>query len=57
MVLTISGLICLVGLLVYALTKNNPKVEEIGRIMFGVGLLCLLWNVGLAINILPTYRR
>jgi hypothetical protein len=36
-----SLLICLVGLLMYALVVN-PKLNEIGRIMFFCGLLAFL---------------
>ena len=58
MVFTIAGLVCLIGLLVYLLTApDKPKVAEVGRLMFGIGLLCVLWNLGTVINILPTYRR
>lgn len=40
----VSSLLVLVaGLLIYALTKpDNPKVAEIGRIMFAMGLLAFL---------------
>lgn len=37
----LSAIVCVVGLLIYALS-NNPKLPEIGRIMFGVGLLAWL---------------
>lgn len=36
-----SLLVAIVGLLMYALAKN-PKVEEIGKIMFWTGLLAFL---------------
>ncbi len=36
-----SLLVCIVGLLMYALA-TNPKVSEIGRIMFAFGLLAFL---------------
>lgn len=38
-------LICIVGLLMYVLA-SNPKVQEIGRIMFFTGLLVALWHAG-----------
>ena len=41
MVIYASLLICVIGLLVYALS-NNPKVMEMGRIAFGCGLLAFL---------------
>lgn len=57
MILTISGLVMLVGLglLMYALATNG-KLVEIGRIMFGVGLLCVLLNAGTFINLFPQGR-
>lgn len=36
-------LICVIGLLVYALSAN-PKVAELGRIAFAFGLLVTLWQ-------------
>jgi hypothetical protein len=41
MVLGLCALVCLVGLLMYALSVNS-KLIEIGRIMFFAGLLALL---------------
>jgi Na+/phosphate symporter len=38
-------LVCLVGLLIYALSKNGD-VKEIGRIMFAFGLLVVLLGSG-----------
>ena len=55
MILTIAALVMIVGVLMYALCVN-PKLAEIGRIMFGVGLLCVLINVGGVLNILPAGR-
>jgi len=43
MVLTLDGLVCIIGLLLYVLAVN-PKVQEIGRNMFWVGLLAFLLN-------------
>jgi len=37
----LSLLVALVGVLMYALSAN-PKLQEIGRISFGVGLLAFL---------------
>lgn len=41
MIVLLPVLIALVGLLMYALSAN-PKVSEIGRIMFFAGLLAFL---------------
>jgi hypothetical protein len=41
MIIYLSLLICLVGLIMYALAKDG-KVVEIGRIMFAFGLLAFL---------------
>ncbi len=40
----ISLAVCIVGLLIYALS-NNPKLPEVGRIMFAMGLLAWLLGV------------
>jgi hypothetical protein len=44
-------LVALVGVLMYALS-TNPKLAEIGRIMFMIGLLVFLWNDNAVVNIL-----
>lgn len=44
LVIYIPAIVCLVGLLMYALS-NNSKVQEIGRIMFAFGLLVWLMGV------------
>jgi len=44
MVIYLSLLVALIGLLMYALCAN-PKLQEIGRISFGVGLLAFLLMV------------
>lgn len=41
MLLLIPALVCIVGLLMYVLA-TNPKVSELGRIAFFVGLLVTL---------------
>lgn len=51
MIIYLSLLVSIVGLLMYALS-TNPKVAEIGRIMFGVGLLCFLLNDTALINVI-----
>lgn len=45
MVVLIPLLFALVGLLMYALAAN-PKLVEIGKIMFGCGLLVFLLQLG-----------
>lgn len=47
MILVIPVLIALIGLLMYALAAN-PKLQEIGRIMFHGGLLVALFRAGSA---------
>lgn len=43
--IAVSPLVCIIGLLCYALA-TNPKVVEIGRIMFAMGLLATLLLLG-----------
>ena len=43
MIIFVSLLVCLIGVLMYAL-DINPKLQEIGRIAYGVGLLVFLWH-------------
>jgi hypothetical protein len=54
MTIVFSLLIALIGLLMYVLA-GNPKVVEIGRIMFWTGLLAFLLGGGLAgvIHLMP----
>lgn len=47
MVILLVLLVALVGLLLYGFAVN-PKVIEIGRIMFWTGLLAFLFNVASA---------
>jgi len=49
MVILLPLLVCIVGLLMYALAAN-PKLVEIGRIMFWVGLLACLLGSGSAVT-------
>jgi hypothetical protein len=45
MIIYLSLLVAVIGLLIYSLRPNpdtNPKMAEIGRIMFWVGLLAFL---------------
>ena len=44
MTIYLSLLVALIGVLMYALCVN-PKLAEIGRIMFGCGLLAFLLRV------------
>ncbi len=37
-------LVCIVGLLAYALASNG-KVQELGRLSFACGLLVTLWEL------------
>ena len=45
MVALLSIIVTVVGLLMYALSAN-PKIQEIGRIMFMMGLLAALLQLG-----------
>jgi sugar phosphate permease len=45
MIIFVSLLVCLVGLLMYALTVN-ARLQEIGRICFFTGLLAFLLRLG-----------
>ncbi|HXI85257.1 MAG TPA: hypothetical protein VNL17_14345 [Verrucomicrobiae bacterium] len=44
MIIYLSLLVALVGVLMYALSAN-PKLQEIGRISFAMGLLAFLLRV------------
>lgn len=51
MIIYLSLLVCLIGLLAYALSAN-PKVADLGRLSFWVGRLAFLLRVsGPAIGI------
>lgn len=45
MIIFLSLLVALIGALVYGLS-SNPKVQELGRLSFGCGLLAFLLRVG-----------
>ena len=45
MIIVVSLLVSLIGVLMYALSAN-PKLTEIGRIMFAFGLLVTLLRIG-----------
>lgn len=53
MVILISVLLSLIGLLMYAFAAN-PKLQEVGRIMFAFGFLAFLLQLGpFVANVLP----
>jgi hypothetical protein len=41
----LSIIVCIVGLLAYAIS-TNPKVQELGRIAYAMGLLAALLQLG-----------
>lgn len=45
MVLALPLIVCIVGLLIYILSAT-PKIAEVGRLMFWVGLLAMLLGAG-----------
>jgi hypothetical protein len=45
MTIVLSLLVCLLGLLFYGFS-GNPKVSEVGRMMFWTGLLSFLLLIG-----------
>jgi Na+/phosphate symporter len=45
MIIYLSLFVCLVGLVLYALS-STPKPTEVGRLMFGCGLLVFLLETG-----------
>ena len=52
MVIYLSLLVCVIGALVYALSAN-PKMQELGRLSFGCGLLAFLLRVsGAALEVI-----
>ena len=52
MIIAVTLLVALVGVLMYALS-TNPKLNEIGRIMFFCGLLAFLLTFnGAAVSLL-----
>ncbi len=52
MIIALTLLVALVGLLMYVLCAN-PKLQELGRIMFFVGLLAFLLNGEKLLTLLP----
>jgi Na+/phosphate symporter len=51
MIIGFAALIMIIGLLIYALSKD-PKVQEIGRIMFAFGLLGVILQAPEAIKLM-----
>lgn len=51
MIIVLPLLIAIVGVLVY-FASNNAKAQEVGRLMFAVGLLAFLLRGGEAIALL-----
>jgi hypothetical protein len=54
MIIMIQLLAALAGILMYALCAN-PKLAEIGRILFFAGILTFLLNASQVISILPRH--
>jgi hypothetical protein len=42
--ITIPAFVCLAGLLVYGFAAN-PKLQEVGRIAYQVGLFFVVWTL------------
>jgi Na+/phosphate symporter len=56
MIIVLPLLVCIIGLLMYALSAN-PKLVEIGRMMFWVGLLAFLLGAGPVVSALRLSMR
>ena len=52
MIIALTLLVALVGLLMYVLCAN-PKLQEVGRIMFFAGVLAFLLNGEKLLTLLP----
>ena len=46
MTIYLSALVCVLGAIMYCVA-TNPKLQELGRLSFAVGLLAFLLRVGL----------
>lgn len=58
MAIYLSLLVSLIGALMYALSAN-PKLVELGRLMFATGLLAFLlvaWPVAVGVGMNPVVR-
>jgi hypothetical protein len=51
MIIYVTLLVALIGVLMYALC-TNPKLAEIGRIMFFCGLLAFLFTGGAMVSVI-----
>lgn len=51
MIIYLSLLVALIGLILYVIAKDS-KMQEIGRIMFFVGLLAFLFTGGALLGVL-----
>jgi hypothetical protein len=49
MVILLPVAVCVIGLIMYMIAAN-PKVAEVGRLMFWVGLLVVLMGSGGAVS-------
>lgn len=45
LVIYLPLLLCILGLVAYVVSAN-PKVQELGRLTFAIGLLVFLWHLG-----------
>jgi len=52
MIVLLPVLICIIGVLLFALSKN-PDIKELCRIMFFCGLLATLLRVDTLIKLIP----
>lgn len=52
MIALLAVVIAVIGLLMYA-WAGNPKLQEVGRIMFFCGLLAFLLEASVAVHALP----
>lgn len=55
MVIALTLLVCLIGVLMYALSAN-PKLQAIGKDMFWVGLLAFLLRYPAAGSVVTLFR-
>lgn len=56
MIIFLSLIVCLIGVLMYALSAN-PKLVEIGRMMFWCGLLAFLLQDPSLVTLVSGGRR
>ncbi len=54
MIILVSLAVCIVGLIIFFATKNNPELKECGKLMFFAGLLAGLLQIGgVSLSFLP----